>query len=103
MPIPFKKYNVSKPREVALKDGTTKTFWDNVGHVTIFTKEDGTESGKLELFSFASKTIELNIFAFKPQEANTANNKNNYSQPSPANDYSQPEPEEEIRVENIPF
>ena len=101
----FKKYNVSRPREEAMKDGTTKTFWDNVGNLTLFQKEDGNEQGILELLSFDRKNIRLNVFPFKAKEEHTTKSKSDYSQPAPSNDYSQTEPvdEEEIRVENIPF
>ena len=51
----YKNYNVSRPRKVRQQNGEEKTFWDNVGKITIFTKEDGSESGKLELYSFANK------------------------------------------------
>lgn len=95
MSITAKKFNIARPREEQQKDGSMKTFWDTVGKITIFTKEDGTESGRVELYSFANKTITLNAFEFK-----TTVKQDNYSQPAPKDDYSQPE---EIRVENIPF
>ena len=93
----FEKFNVSKPREEQGKNGEVKTFWDNVGTVTIFTKEDGSRSGILELLAFDRKTLRLNLFQKKQAP------KNDYSQPEPKDDYSQPEPEDDIRVENIPF
>lgn len=100
----FEKFNVSKPREEQGKNGETKTFWDNVGTVTVFTKEDGSKSGILELLAFDRKTLRLNLFQRK-QEGNysKAAPKNDYSQPAPQDDYSQPETEDEIKVENIPF
>jgi len=90
----FKKYNLSKPRQEKLKNGEEKTFWDNVGHLTMFIKDDGSESGIVELVTFSSN-IKLNVFPIKP--------KDNTTQQAPTNDYSQPEQEEEIKVENIPF
>ncbi len=97
MSMQFEKFNVSKPREEQGKNGEVKTFWDNVGTVTIFTKEDGSRSGILELLAFDRKTLRLNLFQKKQAP------KNDYSQPEPKDDYSQPEPEDDIRVENIPF
>ncbi|MDD4110913.1 MAG: hypothetical protein PHS54_05140 [Clostridia bacterium] len=100
----FEKFNVSKPREEQGKNGEVKTFWDNVGTVTIFTKEDGSKSGIVELLSFNQRTLKLNLFQRK-QEGNYAKQspKNDYSQPAPEDDYSQPDQDEEIKVENIPF
>ena len=97
MSMQFEKFNVSKSREEQQKNGETKTFWDNVGTVTIFTKEDGSKSGILELTAFDRKTLRLNLFQRKQAP------KNDYSQPAPQDDYSQPEPEDDIKVENIPF
>jgi len=87
----FKQYNIAKPRKETMKDGSEKTFWDNVGKLTIFTKEDGTESGKIELVTFANNII-LNAFPFKAKEGQQAT--------QPAKEAVQ---EDEIRVENIPF
>lgn len=96
----FKKYNLSKPRKEVLKDGTEKTFWDNVGHLTMFVKDDGSESGIVELVTFASN-IRLNVFPMKPRENTTQTTAaNDYSQPAAKDDYSQ---DEEIQVSNIPF
>lgn len=95
----FEKFNVSRPREEAQKDGTTKTFWDNVGDITIFTKEDGSQSGILNLYSFAAKTLTLNVFPRKkPEQAARQNNDDNY-------DISQAVemPEEDLQIQNIPF
>jgi hypothetical protein len=93
----YKKFNVSRPREEQQKDGTMKTFWDNVGDITIFTKDDGQQSGVLNLYSFASKTLQLNIFPRKvtEQTPKQSNKDDDF-------DISQAQ-EEEIRVENIPF
>lgn len=93
----FEKFNVSRPREEAQKDGTTKTFWDNVGDITIFTKEDGSKSGILNLYSFAAKTLTLNVFPRKKQE-HTAKTNDDFDI-SQAQEY----PADEIQVQNIPF
>lgn len=115
----FKKYNVSKPSKWIDREGVEKTKWNNVGTLTIFTKDDGSESGKLELITL-DKDLVLNVFPFA-EKANTQTksaNKNNYSQPAPKEDYSQPaydetvieeelidvpNNDEDIRVEDIPF
>lgn len=106
----YEKFNVSKPRKF-IQNGEEKTIWDNVGKITIFTREDGTKSGKLELFSFASGTIELNVFPFKEFNNEKPVNQN-YNKPQQA---LQPDPpsetpiieiEEEIpdfKPEDIPF
>lgn len=94
----YKKFNLSRPRQEVLKDGTTKTFWDNVGNVTIFTKDDGSESGVAQI-NLLDKTVMLNLFPFKTQQAANTN----YSQPAVSDDGSQDYPESDIKVENIPF
>ena len=43
------KYNVSKPEKYTNKQGEEKTMWHNIGTMTIFTKEDGTQSRILEI------------------------------------------------------
>lgn len=90
----YRNYNVSRPRKV-MQNGEEKTFWDSVGKITIFTKDDGSESGKLELYSFANRTIELNVFPQKQRENKQENNSNT--------DKIEEEIDGEIRVENIPF
>ena len=91
----YKNYNVSRPRKVQQQNGEEKTFWDNVGRITLFTNEDGKESGKLELYSFASRTIELNVFPQLKKEVENKQKENTINVPE--------EDDEEIRVENIPF
>ena len=86
----YRHYNIAKPRKETMKDGTEKTFWDTVGKLTIFTKEDGSESGKIELVTFANNII-LNAFPYAKKEGQA-------SQPA-----KEPIQEDEIRVENIPF
>lgn len=93
----YRKFNLSKPRKETLKSGEVKTFWDNIGKLTLFTKDDGSESGIVELVTF-NNNIKLNVFPVKPKEP-----VNDYSQHSIEDDGSQPFQDEEIRVENIPF
>lgn len=98
----YRKFNISRPREEVLKNGETKTFWDTVGTLTIFTKEDGSENGLIELLAFDRKTIRLNAFPFKSREQ-AAPKSNNNSRPAEEDNYSQRDDFEEIKVENIPF
>jgi len=78
--------------------GEERTFWDNVGQLTIFIKDDGSENGKLELYSFASKTTVLNVFEFRKREETNQPVINPVEKPVATS-----APEEEIKVENIPF
>jgi len=96
MARPFKRYNVSKVREVIQNDNTTKKFWDRVGKLFIFKNDDGSESGMLELVSF-DKSISLSVFLDVPK---------NEQQNQAPQQTAQPQAEvieEEVNIENIPF
>lgn len=45
----MKKYNISKPENYKAKDGTEKTYWNNVGTMTEFDKTDGSISRIVEI------------------------------------------------------
>ena len=97
------KFNVSKPREVTMRDNSVKTFWDNVGTVSIFTKDDGSRSGLVELHTF-DQDIRLNMFPFKAREAAAPRQNNNSSAPRVEEDWSEPTGTgEDIDVSSIPF
>ncbi len=59
----IKKFRVAKPRNYTNKAGEEKTFWDNVGTLTVFIKEDGTYSRLLEI-----PAISLNAQVFEIKE-----------------------------------
>jgi hypothetical protein len=44
----MKKLNITKPEKYT-KDGVEKTYWANVGTITIFDKEDGSQSYIVEI------------------------------------------------------
>lgn len=60
----MKKFNIAKPKKY-LKDGVEKTFWQNVGTMTEFTKEDGTISRIIEIPAIG---LEANIFPVDKKE-----------------------------------
>lgn len=107
MARPFKRYNISKVREVIQSDNTVKKFWDRVGKLVLFQNEDGTESGMLELITF-DKSINLSVFSEAPKTQQTQAPQQNYQTKAPTQNQEKPVddfdiPDEEIRVENIPF
>lgn len=84
----YRKFNIAKPRQETLKNGEQKTFWDNVGTLTLFLRQDNTENGILELHSF-DQDIKLNVFPMKEKSAN----QNTQNQPA-GNDFQIPANEE---------
>ena len=59
----MEKFNISKPKKYT-KDGVEKTFWQNVGTMTKFTK-DGKESMIIEIPAIG---LEANIFPVEKKE-----------------------------------
>ena len=43
------KYRIAKPNNYTNAANEEKTFWDNVGTITVFQKEDGTVSRLVEI------------------------------------------------------
>lgn len=99
----IKKYNVSRPEKYQ-KDGQEKTFWNNVGKMTEFTKDDGSISRMLEIPAIGLKA---QIF---PVQEQTNLPRGSYSQtPKVAPKQVSAEvdtieyPTEEINPSDIPF
>ena len=44
----FKKFNIAVPQKY-IKDSVEKTYWANVGNLTIFEKQDGSTSYLVEI------------------------------------------------------
>jgi len=65
----MQKYNISRPKKYT-KDGVEKTFWQNVGTMTEFTKQDGTVSRIIEIPAIG---LEAQVFPIvdKNQTQNT--------------------------------
>ncbi len=63
--IMIKKYNISKPKKYVDGQGQQKTFWQNIGTITEFWKEDGGVSRILEIPAIG---LEANIFPIIPKE-----------------------------------
>ena len=61
----IKKYNISKPEKYTDKNGNEKTYWNNVGTITEFIKENGNVSKILEIPAIGLKA---QIFENKPKE-----------------------------------
>ena len=63
-----KRYNISKPRKY-VKDGVEKTYWDKVGEMVEFEKQDGSVSRIIKIPAIG---LEANVFEEKPREAPVA-------------------------------
>ena len=60
----MKKLNIAKPEKYT-KDGVEKTYWANVGTITIFDKEDGSQSYIVEIPAIGLKA---NAFPIERKE-----------------------------------
>ena len=90
------KYNISKPKKY-LVNGVEKTFWQNVGTMTEFHKQDGSVSRIMEIPAIG---LEANIFPITPKEEPRVKKSNEISVPMVDGiDY----PTEDINPEDIPF
>lgn len=78
----MKKLNIAKPEKYT-KDGVEKTYWANVGTITIFDKEDGSKSYIVEIPAIGLKA---NAFPVEKKEE---------SRPA--------QQSEEINPDSIPF
>ena len=98
----FTKFNISKPKKYTDKQtGQEKTFWQQIGTMTEFKKDDGSVSRIIEIPAIG---LEANIFSIEPrpqqgqqQQAPPQAPQTPPVQPAP------PAVEEEINVQNIPF
>ena len=61
-----KKYNIAKPEKYVDKQGQEKTYWANVGTMTIFVKQDGTNSILIEIPAIGLKA---SAFEIQPKPA----------------------------------
>lgn len=59
------KYNISKPRKYTDKQGTEKTYWDKVGEMIEFPKQDGSVSRIIKIPAIG---LEANVFEEKARE-----------------------------------
>lgn len=92
----IKKYNLSKPRKYTDSQGNEKTYWDKVGEMIEFEKQDGTINRIVKIPAIG---LEANVFEEKPREE--------ASKPQPKINTAKKEheqyPEEEINADDIPF
>ncbi len=89
-----KKFNISKPKKYT-KNGVEKTYWNNIGTMTEFTKEDGSVSRLIEIPAIG---LDAQVFPAEPR-VTPENNGIVY----PENPAGQPVPESEVNTEDIPF
>ena len=94
------KYNISRPRKYE-KDGVEKTYWDKVGEMLEFPKEDGTVSRIIKIPAIG---LEANVFPAEERERAVT------KEDLPFNETAQQSPEatieypaEEINPNDIPF
>lgn len=79
----MKKYSISKPRKYIDGQGQERTYWDRVGEMLEWTKQDGSISRVVKIPAIG---LEANVFEDKPREA----------QPSPKPEPSVEYPNEEV-------
>lgn len=60
----MEKYNISKPEKYIDKQGVEKTYWNNVGTMTKFFRQDGTTSTIIEIPAIGLKA---NVFPIVPK------------------------------------
>lgn len=93
------KYNISKPKKYTDKNtGQEKTFWQNIGTMTEFPRQDGSISRILEIPAIG---LEANIFPIEPKEPKQNYGNNRQSNTVPKENtivYA-----EELSAEEIPF
>lgn len=99
----MKKFNISKP-EKYVKDGVEKTYWNNVGTMTEFQKQDGTISRIIEIPAIGLKA---SVFEQQAREDRPAH-QSTYTdtapaRPAPAQEETIDYPAEDINPEDIPF
>lgn len=85
----MQKFNLSKPKKYTDKQtGEEKTFWQNIGTMTEFEKQDGSVSRIIEIPAIG---LECNVFPIEPKQG--------YGTQS-----FQPKPKEgEINTDEIPY
>ncbi len=90
----MKKYNLAKPRKYTDSQGNEKTYWDRVGEMIEFEKQDGTVNRIVKIPAIG---LECNVFEDKPKE----------EKPKPVVEKTEKEyqeyPEEEVNPDDIPF
>lgn len=85
------KFNISKPIKYT-KNNEEKTYWANVGTMTVFLKDDGTKSMIMEIPAIG---LNANIFPITPKETPAP-------APTPAV-ATTPAPAEAVADDTIPF
>jgi len=95
----MEKFNISKPKKYIDKNGVEKTYWNNIGTYTEFTKNDGSISRIIEIPAIG---LEANIFPITPRNevvVEAEEIKPAQGRVPTSIEY----PEEEIDPEDIPF
>ena len=82
------KFNIAKPEKYT-KDNEEKTYWANVGTMTVFQKDDGKINRIIDIPAIGLKA---NVFPIKPKEETP-------QQTTPTENATS----EEINPEDIPF
>lgn len=92
----YTKFNIAKP-EKYIKDGVEKTYWANVGTMTVFEKDDGSVSRIMDIPAIGLKA---NIFPITPKEnkQQTTQNDGGSQVPAESNGHA-----ETMNPEDIPF
>ncbi len=96
----YKKFNLAKPKKYTDKrTGEEKTFWQTIGTMTEFEKEDGKVSRILEIPAIG---LECSVFPAEPREPRgEQSGQGGYSKPAVHSEIEGAA--DEINVKDIPF
>ena len=95
----MRKFNIAKPEKYIGKDGVEKTYWNNVGTMTEFEKQDGTISRIVEIPAIGLKA---SVFLQVPRE-NAPQASQTRTEAQKDEDVPTVEYPEENNQEDIPF
>lgn len=95
----YKKFNITRAEKYTTSKGEEKTAWRNVGMITLFLKQDGSESGICQLDMFSE---EYQVFPFVLREQQNSGGYNNQGT-QPQNNGGVQYPKKNINPEDIPF
>lgn len=105
MSTPFKKYNITAPKQYE-KNGEIKTTYPQVGKLIVWEASgDKRESATIELFMFPGVTYKAFLDEPRENQNSRAGGGNGFKQNVPQGEESQDieYPEEEINLDDIPF
>lgn len=89
----IKRFRVSKPKKYTDKQGQEKTQWHNIGTMTVFVRDDGSVSRKLEIPAI---DLEAQIYEIEDKPKQDSSRQQQAEQ-------AWNSPQQEVRLEDVPF